>query len=99
MYICFVSGIHPNSLFDTQCGKQLGGVLAKISTQAEYDEAAVLIAASAAASKQAWIGLNDIDLEDTFRFVEDNSVLGAFQVSGYTRIAHIHPASTLAPST
>jgi hypothetical protein len=64
-----------------QCGKQLGGVLAKISTQADYDEAAVLIAASEAASKQAWIGLNDIDVEKTFRFVEDNSVLGSFQVS------------------
>jgi hypothetical protein len=63
-----------------QCGKRLGGLLAKISTQAEYDEAAILISASAAASKQAWIGLNDIDAEMTFRFVEDNSVLGEFQV-------------------
>jgi hypothetical protein len=66
-----------------QCGKQLGGVLAKISSQAEYDEAAGLIAASAAASKQAWIGLNDIDVENTFRFVEDNSMLGAFHVGVY----------------
>jgi hypothetical protein len=65
----------------SQCAKQLGGVLAKISTQAEYDEAAGFIATSAAGSKQAWIGLNDIGSEGTFHFVEDNSVLGAFQVN------------------
>jgi hypothetical protein len=58
-------------------------VLAKIATQAEYDEAAGLIEETSLPSKQAWIGLNDIEVENTFRFVEDNSVLGAFQVSLY----------------
>jgi hypothetical protein len=72
----------------SRCGRLLGGVLAKISNQAEYDEVAELIAASTAASKQAWIGLNDIDVEKTFRFVEDNSVLGGFQVSVYIFMLH-----------
>jgi hypothetical protein len=80
-----------------RCGRLLGGVLAKISNQAEYDVVAGLIATSAAASKQAWIGLNDIDVENTFRFVEDNSVPGAFQVSVYVyvicRFGTIHPES------
>jgi hypothetical protein len=57
-------------------------VLAKISTQAEYDEVAAMIAETTGlTSKQAWIGLNDIGSEGTFHFVEDDSELGVFQVA------------------
>jgi hypothetical protein len=66
-----------------RCESVLNGMLAKIDNQGDYDEVAAMIAASSFANKQAWIGLNDLDVEGTFRYVEDDSVLGAFQVGLY----------------
>jgi hypothetical protein len=64
-----------------RCGSQLGGVLAKIASQTDYDITVALMNAYAFTNKQAWIGLNDLAEEGTFRYVEDDSLLGAFQVS------------------
>jgi hypothetical protein len=66
-----------------RCGSVLGGLLAKIASQYDYNTAKMLMERYSFPNKMAWIGLNDLALEGTFRYVEDNSELGAFQVSPY----------------
>jgi hypothetical protein len=62
-----------------RCETLMNGVLAKIDNHADYDEVAAMISAASYPIKQAWIGLNDISTEGTFRYVEDDSALGDFQ--------------------
>jgi hypothetical protein len=63
-----------------RCTSEMGGVLAKIAYQADYDTVAGLIAANSYTNKQAWIGLNDLDVEGEFRWVEDDSELGKLKI-------------------
>jgi hypothetical protein len=56
-----------------RCGTLLGGVLAKLDTLGDYELAKTLIAQYAFPNKQAWIGLNDLAQEGTFRWVETPS--------------------------
>jgi hypothetical protein len=63
-----------------RCGSQMGGVLAKIASQIDYDTTVALMSQYDFPNKQAWFGLNDLAVEGTFRYVEDDSLLGAFQV-------------------
>jgi hypothetical protein len=72
-----------------RCGSVLGGELAKIDTQADYDQAMGFILATTLGNKQAWIGLDDIATEGVFVYTEDGSVVGAFQVRLFLFASHV----------